>query len=521
VWRNMTEKKEKEETKEPPAEEQPKAIESTEPKATNVENAQQDSQRSSPTSQQRHSPSYHPTSEMPGIVKNPNMSPVNRPPSTTSVLSNNSGGTRTTATSRRGGRTRSRSPPAMGSRGSLNSHDSRGYPPPIDGDSNPSSAAAAAAAAAKALSNNPGGQSWSERGPYRGDDRHRSGSPRDEPSKFPGYDGHFNGSRSWPAEDHDRPPRRSGSYGHSQSIHRLPGRSGSGDLYGGRPGSYGGEHPYRGSRSGSHGMHPSYEEHPDDRRYVDRRGHYEPDMRKNGRSMSPTSDRYGPHYSYRGSVGGMAPAEGRSLSPKGSRPPSRSGSGGMSRVIGTATPIHVPRASEAPRHRDSRSGTPASVFRGRPGDGPPSSRRDDRGGAPAAEEDGPQKVLLSLRTPTTSFDEKQPAKNRKDADLPPSPDEPPQIQHSHHQHPSDFFEVWRLRLCILGECILLRSFVLTTRLVSLAAFSQSQAWFYRNGSVVQPIQPVLRQLWGYLQRCGKLGGIASVSFFWSRTHGEW
>lgn len=143
----------------------------------------------------------------------------------------------------------------------------------------------------------------------------------------------------------------------------------------------------------------------------------------------------------------MAPAEGR-VSPKGGRPPSRSGSGGMSRVIGTATPIHVPRASETPsaRHRDSRSGTPASVFRGRPGgDGPPPSRRDGASGG-ATEEDSPQKILLSLRTPTTSFDEKQPAKNGKDStDLPPSPDEPPQIQHSHHQN--DFFEV---RRCLCG-----------------------------------------------------------------------
>ncbi|CAB9502028.1 expressed unknown protein [Seminavis robusta] len=426
----------------------PSGSSSERPKSRNGENAHGHPDRSSPSSTHRNSPSppaafRHP-SEMPAIAKNANMSGNNRPPSTTSVHSNNSGGaTRTTATSRRGGRTRSRSPPAMTNRNSIASHDGRGFPPMnhAESDSNPSSAAAAAAAAAKALSSNPGGPPWSERGSFR-DDRHRgAGSPGDEPAKFPSYDNHFQSSRSWPAEDHER-PRRSGSYGHSQSIHRLPGGSGagSGDLYGrhGPAGSYGSnDHRYRdGGRSGS--MHPSYDEHAsDDRRYRDRnsgssRGPYEPDMRKDGRSMSPSSDRYGQPY-YRG--GG--PPDGRT-SPKGGPPP-RSGGGGMSRVIGTATPIHVPRAAEAPPSRHSRSGTPASVFRGRPGsDGPP-SRREDR--APT-EEDSPQKILLSLRTPSTSFEEKQPSsKTRKEnPDLPPSPDEPPQIQHSHHQHPSDFFE---------------------------------------------------------------------------------
>ena len=316
----------------------------------------------------------------------------NRPPSTTSVHSNNSGGTRTTATSRRGGRTRSRSPPAMRGSGAA-------FPPMSgDGSSNPSSAAAAAAAAAKAYGH-----------PHRG-------GTDGEPTKFPSgsYDQNYHGSRSWQGEDQDR-PRRSGSYGQSQSIHRLPGGSngGSGDLYSrhGPSGSYGSEHPYRGGRSGS--MHPSYEED----RYGDRNGR--------NRSRSPPSDRYaGQGYYHR------SPPEDRA-SPKVA--PARSGSGGMSRVMGTATPIHVPRASEAAPSRHSRSGTPASVFRGRPSTG---EEPED----PVAEEDTPQKILLSLRTPTTSFDEKQPAKNGKNAaDLPTSPDEPPQIQHTHNQ--KDFFDV--------------------------------------------------------------------------------
>ena len=102
--------------------------------------------------------------------------------------------------------------------------------------------------------------------------------------------------------------------------------------------------------------------------------------------------------------------------------------------MGTATPIHVPRASESVPSRHSRSGTPASVFRGRPSNGEEAEREE-----PTAE-DTPQKILLSLRTPTTSFDEKQPAKNEKNStDLPPSPSEPPQIQHTHNQ--KDFFDV--------------------------------------------------------------------------------
>jgi hypothetical protein len=418
------------------------------PKSRNGDNGHQD--RSSPSSAHRNSPSpadaFRHASDMSATANSGTMNGNNRPPSTTSVHSNNSGGTRTTATSRRGGRTRSRSPPLMSNRNSVTTHDSRGFPPMNESDSNPSSAAAAAAAAAKALTKKPGGQPWPDRGPFR-EDRHRGGSPVDggEPTKFPRYDNHFQGSRSWPAEDHDR---RSGSYGHPQSIHRLPGGSGgsNGDPYGRHSGphgvSYGSEHQYRnGGRSG--GMHPAYDELGEDRRYSDRhhagpRGQYEPEMRKNGRSMSPApSERYGQPYYRGGSSSGMAPSDGRA-SPKGG--PSRSG-GGMSRVIGTATPIHVPRASEPPPSRHSRSGTPASVFRGRPGSEGPSSRREGR---TASEDDTPQKILLSLRTPSTSFEEKQPSsKNRKDdTDLPPpSPDEPPQIQHSHHQHPSDFFEV--------------------------------------------------------------------------------
>lgn len=113
----------------------------------------------------------------------------------------------------------------------------------------------------------------------------------------------------------------------------------------------------------------------------------------------------------------------------------------MSRVIGTATPIHVPRAPEAPPARHSRSGTPASVFRGRPSN--EAAHKDDNDDPLPVDEDNPQKILLSLRTPSTSFDEKQPAKQKKDDanELPPSPDEPPQIQHAHRKNNSDIFDV--------------------------------------------------------------------------------
>ena len=146
----------------------------------------------------------------------------------------------------------------------------------------------------------------------------------------------------------------------------------------------------------------------------------------------------------------MAVSVGEAYSPKTlgqreivSTPSTVKRSGGTSRVIGTATPIHVPRASDAPsssRHLPP-AGTPASVFRGRPGE-------DMTGRSGAPEDHGPQKILLSLRTPDASFEEQQgQSKIRKlggQGGPPLSPEEPPQIQHSHHQHQVDqalFFDV--------------------------------------------------------------------------------
>jgi hypothetical protein len=119
--------------------------------------------------------------------------------------------------------------------------------------------------------------------------------------------------------------------------------------------------------------------------------------------------------------------------------------GGTSRVIGTPTPIHVPRAANPPSaqfaappsSRFTPQGSAASVFRGVPDEG-------TSGGAPGREEDTPQGIPLSPRTPTSSFEEQ----NRKSAP-PLSPEEPPKIQHAHHQLRSDqplVFEV-RTRTC--------------------------------------------------------------------------
>jgi len=75
----------------------------------------------------------------------------------------------------------------------------------------------------------------------------------------------------------------------------------------------------------------------------------------------------------------------------------------------------------------------------------PSSR-----GEPPVEDDGQQKILMALRTPSTSFEEKPP-KNAQNGRTPNksdplSPEEPPRIQHSHHQSATEsslFFEPHR------------------------------------------------------------------------------
>jgi hypothetical protein len=444
-----------------------------------------------------------------------------RPPSSASVHSNTSGAARSTTTSRRGGRTRCRSPPAMINRpGSTNAGDypdsySVGGAPPMDdrraggvppSPANPSAAAAAAAAAAKSLSNtsrgrNPPPSSWghSETIPENGRDygrRHRGESSRHQhsassaqpPHHRSGYGGSSyaqggGSQRNWPVEEEGPPPSssRSGRAYGSQSIHR---RSGVEEHYGYREGysqpSYSSRHPGAGSSSD---RYPPYDDAMEyDRRYPEHSSRRNPyDERINirrgppppsDRNLSPRPPSYGgppgdhlhhpgaresqrrderemrgdPYYKNSSTMPLMMDGN----DPEASRADAGAGPTvkRTTRVIGTATPIHVPRAPEpgASSSRNSHGGSAASVFR-RPGsNGPPTPRNGSQ-----EEETGAPKILQSLGTPTNSYEEKQsgtkPSSRRSpagDAGPPLSPDAPPQIQHSHQRGSSDpnlFFEV--------------------------------------------------------------------------------
>ncbi|KAG7370280.1 hypothetical protein IV203_028026 [Nitzschia inconspicua] len=191
---------------------------------------------------------------------------------------------------------------------------------------------------------------------------------------------------------------------------------------------------------------------PDDRGEYSRRGPPPPHY--------SSSSTHHPHYSRGGGppLGIRPPGSGRSTSPH--PPPSsyRQGPGnqdpygytGQSKdspndkndpsakstktVIGTATPIHVPRASERPSSQPpsagSRQGSAASVFRGRPGSdllrSKHSSNSASRGGGDDDDESSsPQKILLALRTPSHSFEEK---KSGRVDDSNTSPEDPPQLR---------------------------------------------------------------------------------------------
>lgn len=117
-------------------------------------------------------------------------------------------------------------------------------------------------------------------------------------------------------------------------------------------------------------------------------------------------------------------------------------------VFGSTKPIHVPRApadaasaagsaippASAPAASSSRRGDTSSVFRGRPGEtaAPPPAPKP---AAAAAQEESssPQKILMSLRTPTSSFDEKVDKTEKGNAKV----ESPPQIQHSHQRSSSE------------------------------------------------------------------------------------
>lgn len=304
------------------------------------------------------------------------MPPMNaaRPPSTSSVPGG-PGAPRTTVTSRRGGRTRARSPAVIA--GQRQPGDSTPQPPAAGVGENPSSAAAAAAATAAKVGAGP----WPDR--RMEDVKYLGGGGAAPPP--PGY-----GPSKWP---------------HQEGAYRSR-----------RYGPYDGYPPHvRGPQQRGPEENPAYA----DRRYREYRGGprpYPPGAPHAG--YYPNDYRFGQGREYRGSS-----------TPKGQRP-----SGGRNMVLGGSTPIHVPKTpggstDPAASGRSSRGGSAASVFRGRPEDREMSANDD---------ESSPQKILLSLRTPTMSFDDSGADKEKKNApnsgqSL--SPDGPPNIQNSSQQRP--------------------------------------------------------------------------------------
>lgn len=356
-------------------------------------------------------------------------SPTMRPASVNSTHSGTSGGgttIRTTTTSRRGGRIRSRSPPAMTNRApgdrDFQGGESTGEQVRSHSPKNPSSAAAAAAAAAKALTNSGRGQpGWNDS--IRRDRHGESARYHAE------YDNKsYGGSQAWPGEEFGSEGRQ------SQSIHRDR-------PYEQDPNAYGDGH-HRPKR-----QHPEHYGPYNGTAAYDQIGRYGySDNTRGGRSSDPyAQDHRSSHIrdvcqDYYNVPGGIAPLDnppGDNRTALSYKSPTKTSSlqdtetpvtvkrkGGTSRVIGTPTPIHVPRAGDPPSaeftappsSRFNPQGSAASVFRGRPNEG-------SSGGAPGREEDTPQEILLSLRTPSTSFEEQ----NKKSAP-PLSPEEPPKIQ---------------------------------------------------------------------------------------------
>jgi len=82
--------------------------------------------------------------------------------------------------------------------------------------------------------------------------------------------------------------------------------------------------------------------------------------------------------------------------------------------MGGATPIHLPKSplvttsassKNSSSKKAARTGSAASVFRGRPEAQEPPRRSAADVDDDDEDEDSPQKILLSLRTPSTSFEE--------------------------------------------------------------------------------------------------------------------
>jgi hypothetical protein len=440
IWIQTTTMSEDKKDAEPEAVEKQSPETVTEPEKTKVVSppavVKHEEERSSPS--KRTSPALSPVppngsrSHVPPIITN---AVPNRPPSTTSVHSNGSAGPRsTTATSRRGGRTRSRSPPMM-----MNQRPPPTGPPvePYGGvddrrappsPANPSAAAAAAAAAAKSMTRNPQPppSSWYGDSPDAREREYRRPRGGAEASRYHPrfYEGGPPPPRHrWPEEESGvRPPSRD---------RYPPRRPMAEDHYGYREGYS----SYRGRGSRGEPYPPPYDEEYD-RRYADPR--YQ-DRRPRTTSPVPPGQppgheyrarehhryrREDPYYAQNKDVEGVRAEAGAPTSVK-----------RTTRVIGTPTPIHMPRATEE-SSRSSRSGT-NSIFRGRPGSDahkPP---------PPGQDGDSPEKVLMSLRTPSNSFEEKSSKDATKANGDPLSPEAPPKIQHSHQRAPDStlFFEV--------------------------------------------------------------------------------
>ena len=443
---------------------------------------------------QRSSPPAEGTQPPPVLTNTP------RPPSVNSTHSGASSGNvgatpvRTTTTSRRGGRIRSRSPPTMTNRPASTSDYpetsavGRSHSPP----KNPSSVAAAAASAAKALSSGAGDRSnaasWSGQ---------QQQGQKDQHPRFYEQGNNFGSPQAWPGEQ-GGDGRGYGQDGrHSQSIHR------------GRPQQFGQQQGYSdGQHQRSRHQYPGefqggqYDGRPD---YDGRRYGYGDNAPGGGRGgdsapFEQRSPRMRQDY-FSGSAG-MAPVDGGAPAPPPvdnqalqmpySSPAKTSGSkreaetpstvkrrGGTSRVIGTPTPIHVPRAADPPTSQFTSQSSASSVFRGRPDDA-----SDAKPPAASAEDETPQRLLLSLRTPSTSFEE-----NRTARAPPLSPEGPPRIQNAHQQRGDQplLFEV-RRRMFIAAIYIQFELTLGRFHVILATAKSKESRNQPRYGSVVFFIQ---------------------------------
>lgn len=246
--------------------------------------------------------------------------------------------------------------------------------PPLLNDNLSTAAAAAAAAAAKALS--VGGSGG----------RNPNTWPDQEIRDDPNFHSEYSGRTKWPRVDTHSSYSRSRQYpsGYSEDYHPIS--SGS----------------YRSVDEPAYGDRQFREAH----RALPFDG-------QRGRSRGSPDGYYSHEYGYN-----ETPQDYRDAQPSSKT----SRHGGTTLVIGGSTPIHVPKTSlkETPSGRLSRGGSAASVFRGRP--------EENVSKGPAPEDDSAQKILLSLRTPTMSFEDNGGDKGKKVSGLALSPDASPNQQ---------------------------------------------------------------------------------------------